>query len=203
MTSKPIVVFGGTFDPPHVGHLILAEYAREGLNAEHVLFVPAADPPHKQGDTRSLVRHRLAMLELVLAENPRFVLSLVDVERPGPHYTVDMIKILREQNPGAEFYFLLGADSLRDLPTWNRPRELIDLCRLAVMRRPDAEADPEALEAALPGISARVTVIDAPLLGISSSDIAERVRRGLSVRYLVPDAALDYILSNRLYREET
>jgi nicotinate-nucleotide adenylyltransferase len=192
-------VLGGTFDPPHIGHLILAEYAREALDAAQILFVPTADPPHKD-DTRLAIEHRLAMVERAIAGNPYFAVSLADVERPGPHYTVDLVPILQKQYPEAELYFLIGADSLRDLPTWNRPQELIRLCKFAVMRRPDVEATPEMHEAILPGLAERVIMLDTPLVDISSTDIVTRLRAGKSARYIVPEAALDYLLANGLYK---
>lgn len=105
---RRIGILGGTFDPPHIGHLVLAEAAREGLNAEKILFVPAGDPPHKQGDTRLALEHRLAMLERALGDDPAFVISRVDIDRPGPHYTVDTMRILQQQFPDAELYFVMG-----------------------------------------------------------------------------------------------
>ena len=192
-------ILGGTFDPPHIGHLILAEYARESLDLAQILFVPAADPPHKD-DTRLTVEHRLAMMERAIAGNPHFAVSLADIERPGPHYTVDLIPILQAQYPDAELYFLVGADSLRDLPKWNRPQELIRLCKLAVMRRPDVDATPEMHEVILPGLAERVTMLDAPLVDVSSTEIVARMQAGKSIRYIVPDAVLDYIQANGLYR---
>ncbi|NWG15601.1 MAG: nicotinate (nicotinamide) nucleotide adenylyltransferase [Chloroflexi bacterium] len=197
-----IGILGGTFDPPHIGHLILAEFAVEGLDLSRLLFVPAADPPHKQDEHKTDVRHRLAMLEQAIGDNPRFALSRVDVDRPGPHYSLDMVEIVRGLHPGDELFFLMGGDSLRDLPRWFRPEALIRLCRLGVMRRPGDAVDPEMHEAVLPGLAERVTMIEAPLIGISSTEIVERLRRGLSVRYLVPDAVLDYILANDVYGSE-
>ena len=194
-------IFGGTFDPPHIGHLILAEYALEVLGAEKILFVPAADPPHKEG-TRTGTQHRLAMLERSIGDNPHFALSLVDVERPGPHYSVDMIRILQTQYPNSELYFMIGADSLRDLPKWHRPERLIGLCKLAVLPRPDVVVSADMHEAVLPGLAEQVMMLDTPLVDVSSTEIAVRLRAGRSVRYLVPQPALDYIVANGLYRDD-
>jgi nicotinate-nucleotide adenylyltransferase len=194
-----IGILGGTFDPPHIGHLILAEYAAETLDLFRLLFVPAADPPHKRSEQKTDVQHRLAMLERAIGDNPRFVLSRIDVDRPGPHYSLDMVEIVQGLYPGAELYFLMGGDSLRDLPRWFRPEALIRLCRLGVMRRPGDVVYPDMHEAVLPGLAERVTMIEAPLIGVSSTEIVERLRRGASVRYLVPDAVLDYILANDVY----
>jgi nicotinate (nicotinamide) nucleotide adenylyltransferase len=133
-------ILGGTFDPPHYGHLILAEMAADGLSLDCVLFVPAADPPHK-GALRASAEHRAALVERAIAGNPRFALSRVDLDRPGPHYTADMLRLLRQEFPAAELVFLIGSDSLRDLPKWSRPGELIRLARLGVMHRPGSAPD--------------------------------------------------------------
>lgn len=196
-----IGILGGTFDPPHIGHLILAEAAREGIDADRVLFVPAGDPPHKQGETRQTVDHRLAMLECAIAGIQTFAISRVDLDRPGPHYTVDMLRLLADEYPHAELYFIMGGDSLRDLPRWHRPADLIARCRFAVMRRTDADSDPAMHGDLFPGLAGRVTMIDAPLIGLSSTDIVERIRAGRSIRYLVPPAVEAYIHQHGLYRE--
>ncbi len=197
-----IGILGGTFDPPHIGHLVLAEYAAEALNFSQVLFVPAATPPHKN-DVRTPIEHRLNMLQLAIRDNERFVISRVDIDRPGPHYTVDMIGIIQGQYPHAELYFVMGGDSLRDLPKWNRPQDLIRRCRLAVFQRPDMveTVTADMHEAVLPGLAERVDIIDAPLLGFSSTEIAQRRYDGKSIRYLVTDAVLQYIYDNQLYRK--
>jgi nicotinate-nucleotide adenylyltransferase len=195
-------ILGGTFDPPHVGHLVLAEYAADALELARVLFVPAADPPHK-ASIRVNITHRLPMLERAISGNARFAISRVDMDRPGPHYTVDMLRILRDQQPQTDFYFLMGGDSLRDLPSWNRPQDLIKLCKLAVMSRPGAEVTPDLHADVLPGLAERVMMIESPMLGFSSSEIADRLEAGKSVRYLVPDAVLMYIQKHRLYQNES
>lgn len=197
---RRVGVLGGTFDPPHYGHLILGEYAADALGLEKVLFVPAADPPHKQNDDKTAVSHRLMMLSLALSDNTRFQLSRIDVDREGPHYSLDMVKIVRQEHPDADIYFVMGGDSLRDLPTWHRPAELIQLCWLAVMHRPGAQADPEMHARTLPGLAQRVVMIDAPLIEISSTEIIQRLRTGHSVRYLLPDAVLHYIQRHKLYQ---
>ncbi len=194
-------IYGGTFDPPHLGHLILAETAADSLPLDRVLFVPAGTPPHKNADSiRSPITHRVAMVKLALAGNDRFAISRVDVDRPGPHYSVDMLRLLHDEYPAAELIFLIGADSLRDLPTWSRPAELIALAKLGVMRRPNvAPPDLAALERDLPGITARVEWVDAPLIDIAASDLARRITAGHSVRYQLPDAVLAYITEHGLY----
>ncbi len=198
---KRIGILGGTFDPPHVGHLILAEYSAEALNLAHLFFVPAADPPHKQDEVKTPVHHRLAMLEQAIADNERFSLSRIDIDRPGPHYSADTVRIVNNQFPDGDLYFIMGGDSFADLPAWHRPQEIVTRCKIAVMRRPYDHIQPDMHEAVLPGLAQRAIVIDAPLLEISSTDIAERLRRGRSVRYLLPDAVLHYITQHALYQE--
>ncbi len=196
-----IGLFGGTFDPPHVGHLILAETAADSLALDCVLFVPAADPPHKAAsDVRASADHRAAMVEQAIADNPRFVLSRADLDRPGPHYTVDMLRVVKADYPHAELFFLIGGDSLRDLPTWSRPAELITLAKLGVMRRSGYTPNLDDLERHIPGIRAHICWIDAPLIELSASHIAARIAAGQSVRYQLPDAVCAYVEEHHLYR---
>ena len=197
--ERRIGILGGTFDPLHIGHLILAEYAQDTLDLERLLFVPAADPPHKRDEYTVPISHRLAMLERAIVDNERFEISRVDIDRPGPHYSVDMVRIIGQQYPDAELYFVMGGDSLADLPRWHRPFDLIQQCKLAVMNRPDERALAEIHESILPGLAERVVLIEAPLVGISSTLIVERVRQGKSIRYLVPDVVRHYIFQHRLY----
>lgn len=193
-------VFGGTFDPPHLGHLCLAEYAADALDLERVIFVPTGDPPHKRGAVREPIQHRLPMLERAIAGNERFTISRIDIDRPGPHYTVDTMRLFVEQMPDVDWYFIMGTDSLLSLNTWYRPDELIKLCKLAVIARPKADASPAMHEEAIPGISQRVIMIESPLIAISSTGITERLLEGRSVRYLVPDSVLSYIKQYGLYK---
>ncbi|MEP7291860.1 MAG: nicotinate-nucleotide adenylyltransferase [Chloroflexota bacterium] len=192
-------ILGGTFDPPHIGHLVLAEYAVTALDLDCVLFVPAGDPPHKWR-VRVGIDHRLPMIELAIGDNAKFTISRVDIDRPGPHYTVETVRVLQEQQPDTEFYFLMGGDSLLNLPSWYQPHELIALCKLAVMARPGSPLPPELKETLLPGLADRVVVIESPMLGFSSTEVADRLEAGRSVRYLVPDAVLAYIQMNGLYQ---
>lgn len=195
-----IGLLGGTFDPPHVGHLILASVVYDALALDKIWFVPAADPPHKQGIAISSADHRLAMLRLAIADDPRFSLSLVDVERPGPHYTVDMVAHLQAAQPTTEFTFLIGSDSLCELPHWERPHELLARCALAVLQRPEYPAELADLEEVLPGIGSRVSIVEGPEVGIASSEIRHRVANRRSIRYLVPDKVEHYIEGQKLYR---
>lgn len=194
-------ILGGTFDPIHVGHLILAEEARYALDLSRVLLAPAADPPHKRGRRLSPAAHRVRMVELAIADNPHLELSLVDVNRPGPHYTLDMVRLLRAQHgPDAEIYFLMGLDSLVDLPTWHRPLELMQQCNLVAFSRPDAPLDWDALELALPGVRSRVLLLPMPVLQISGSDLRQRARAGRPLRYQVLPQVESYIHEQALYR---
>ncbi len=195
-----IGVLGGTFDPPHYGHLLLAELACEQLSLDHVLWAPAADPPHKQGRVTTPVEDRLEMLRLALAGNERFELSLVDVERPGPQYTVDTLALLAERYVDAAFHFLLGGDSLQELPTWHEPNRLIRQARLAVMLRPGEKSDLGKLEAVLPGLRDRLDFVTSPLVAISSVEIRERVMQGATIRYMLPEDVREYALKQALYR---
>lgn len=199
-TPVRVGVLGGTFDPIHIGHLILAEEARDQLDLSIVYLVPAGDPPHKRERRLAPVDDRLQMIERAIAGNPVFRASRVDADRPGPHYTLDMVRIFQEQLPlGGELYFLMGYDSLAELPGWHRPQELVAACRLVALTRYNVPLDWGHLEARLPGIRERVTLLDMPELEISSNQIQARVRAGRSIRYLVPEAAREYIEENGLY----
>jgi nicotinate-nucleotide adenylyltransferase len=195
-------VLGGTFDPPHYGHLALAETARVQLGLARVLFVPAGDPPHKPGYPLSPAVHRAAMVTAAIADNPAFVLSRVDLDRPGPHYTVDMLALLRGMFAGAEFYFLMGGDSLAEFLTWRDPAGIVRQAVLVVMERPGWTADIPVLEREIPGIRERLVWLDAPRLDLSATDLRRRVREGLPIRYLVPPAVEAYIREHRLYARE-
>ena len=147
-----------------------------------------------------MAAHRVAMVEAAIAGNPRFALSRADVDRPGPHYSADMVALVAAQHVGETLYFLMGGDSLHDLPTWHEPARLLAQCRLAVVRRPFDHLDLAALEARLPGVTAGLQVVDAPLIDISGTAIRRRVRAGLSVRYWVTDDVGAYIQREGLYR---
>jgi nicotinate-nucleotide adenylyltransferase len=194
-------VFGGTFDPPHLGHLILASEARSQLGLTRLLWVLTALPPHKRGQVISPLEDRLAMLELALKDEPAFELSRVDIDRPGPHYTLDTLHLLRQQHSGSELVLVIGGDSLRDLPDWHRAADVLAACdSIGVMRRPGDEIDLSELEQSLPGLRDKVAFVDAPLLEISSREIRERARQGLPFKYYVPTEVHQYVLSHQLYR---
>jgi nicotinate-nucleotide adenylyltransferase len=192
--------FGGSFDPPHYGHLILAETARVDMNLDSVLWVLTPDPPHKDRPDLTPYPLRQRMLEAAIADNPRFSLCEVEREREGPHYMVDTVRILKQRHTHSETWLLIGEDSLRDLPHWDRPAELLQSIPLLTMHRPMAAADLQALEGALPGIAARIQFLNAPSVNISSTAIRARVREGKSCRYLIPDAVETIIRDEALYR---
>ncbi len=192
-------VLGGTFDPIHHGHLVIAEEARETLGLERVLFVPAATPPHKPGRPVTDAARRMAMVELAIADNPSFRVSVLEVERGGASYTVDTLEALRDQGI-SEPWFILSAEALAGLPTWRDPERILVLCRLAVVPRAGYEPlGPAWVAARFPGLEDRVTFLPGPLLPISGSVVRRRAAAGRSVRYLVPDPVARYIADQHLY----
>ncbi len=202
MSPERIGLFGGTFDPPHLGHLILASEARSQLELTRLLWTVTPDPPHKQGQTITPLEHRLAMVRLAIGDNPFFELSGVELDRPGPQYTADTIRLLAEQNPNAEIVPVLGGDSLQDLPTWHTPRELLYAAHwVGVMRRPGEEVNLDELERALPGIKSKVHYVEAPLLEIASREIRSRVATGKPFRYYLPEPVYEYIEQHHLYQQ--
>jgi len=202
MSRERIGLFGGTFDPPHIGHLILASEAQYQLELTRLLWTLTPEPPHKQDQPITPVEHRLAMVNLAIADNPAFELSRVELDRPGPHYTLDTINLVAEQNPQAEIVPVIGGDSLHDLPTWHRPKELLYAAHwIGVMRRPGESTNLEALERELPGISSKVHYVDAPLLEIASREIRSRIADGRPFRYYLPDPVYHYINQHHLYHQ--
>ncbi len=195
-------ILGGTFDPIHMGHLLMAEMARTSLGLSQVLFTPVGDPPHKQNNTITPACHRRAMTELAIQDNPGFALCTVDLDRPGPHYTTDTIRLIRQQYSlsAADCYFIIGGDSLQDLPTWHNPAELLTLCRLAVIHRPGIRPDVAGLARQLAGLSERLTWVEMPPSGLSSTAIRASVSRGQSIRYQIPDSVRAYIEREGLYQ---
>lgn len=198
--AGPVGILGGTFDPPHIGHLLLAQTALEELGLERVLFVPAGQPVHKEGNAVSEARHRVTMTRLAVAGNQAFVVDTTDVERPEPHTTATLLPLLQAQYPGRRLWLLIGGDSLRDFATWYRPQEIIAQAPLAVLARPDAAVSWPALEAAIPGIRSAVTFLDGPSVAVSSTQIRRWAAAGRSLRYLVADAVGAYIRRAGLYR---
>jgi nicotinate-nucleotide adenylyltransferase len=194
-------IFGGTFDPPHLGHLILAAEARAQLGLERLLWVLTPDPPHKQGQSIAPLTERLRMVQLAITDNAEFELSSVEMNRPGPQYAQDTVSLLSTEYPGVELVYLMGGDSLRTLPTWHRPADFISACHLiGVMRRPGDTVELAALEKSLPGLSAKVRFVEAPLLDIAAHEIRARIAEGRPFRYFLPEKVYEYIEENRLYR---
>ncbi len=203
MKTERIGIFGGTFDPPHLGHLILACEVRSQLHLDRLLWMLTPAPPHKQDREISPLAHRRKLVELAIKDNPNFELSLVEAERPGPHYSVDTVRIIRERNLGAEIIFLMGGDSLKNLHTWHRLNEFISACNeIGVMRRPNDEIDAATLSKKVDGLAEKIRIVNAPLLEIASREIRRRVREGLPARYYLPREIYAYILEKGLYRKE-
>lgn len=199
--SRRVGILGGTFDPIHIGHLILAEEAWFQLQLDCIYLAPAGDPPHKQGRRMAPVEERIRMAELATADIDYIYVSRIDADRPGPHYTADLVRLLQaEAGPDTEIYFLMGMDSLRDLPTWHEAGWLVEHVRLVALSRHDVEPDWDALERALPGVRSRVIILDMPELEIASHVIQQRVRNGQPIRHMVPRAVEAYIHKHGIYR---
>ena len=196
-----IGLFGGTFDPPHIGHLILSAEMHSQLGLDRLLWVLTPIPPHKMNQSVTPIEHRLEMVKRAISDNNHFELSSVDIDRPGPHYAQDTVKIISKQYPGADLVYLMGGDSLRDLPAWYRPGDLVARLRyIGVMRRPGDSIDLPALERIIPGLTAKVRFVDAPLLDIAAHEIRQRVAEGRPFRYFLPPAVFKYIVEQKLYR---
>jgi len=196
-----IGIFGGTFDPPHVGHLILAEECRTQLNLDLLLWVVTDNPPHKKYQNVSPIEQRVELVKKAIHGNPAFMLSRVDIDRPTPHYAIDTVRLLRQEYPGSQLFYLMGGDSLHDLPTWNRPQDFIRACDgIGVMRRHADNVDLESLDKVLPGVSKIVSIVEAPILEISSKQIRQRIHEDMGYRYYLRDAVYQAINDLGLYR---
>ena len=194
-----IGVFGGTFDPIHIGHLIMAEEARVKLDLDKILFVPAGEPWLKQNRSITQASYRVEMVRRATSTNPCFELCTIEVDRAGASYTVDTLRMLLEKMGNkVSFFFILGRDALAELPVWKEPEELIRLCYLVVVPRSSSE-DFKKLEASIPGLRDKVIQLDAPVVEISSSQVRRRVSQGMTIRYLVPDDVQEYIIEQKLY----
>ncbi len=198
-----IGVFGGTFDPVHLGHLILAEQCREQGRLEQVWFVPAASPPHKLGQELTPFAQRVEMLALAIAGQPAFRIDELEKDRPGPSYTVHTLEEIRRRLPNVELFLPIGSDTLLDLRHWYQPARVAELVTLLVTHRPGWPLPPpEEVRAALrlgPDAPLRLQVVEAPLIDIASRDIRRRAHEGHSVRYIVPRAVEAYLHDKRLY----
>lgn len=203
MSRTKIGLFGGTFDPPHIGHLTLASEAARQLKLSRVLWALAPNPPHKQGHSITPLSHRLEMLKLMIASNSIFEISDLELNRPGPHYTIDTVRLLAQQEPDAELILLLGGDSLRDLPTWRLNINLVaEVSKIGVMRRPGDSFDLHALESKIPGLIGKVCFIDTLLKNVSSREIRSLVMKNeVYDSYVIP-SVYQYIESHSLYRRK-
>lgn len=197
-------IFGGTFDPVHYGHLLLAEACREECRLDELWFMPAAVPPHKQVQTLTPAKDRVEMLRLAIAGQAAFSVSLLEIEHGGVSYTVSTLEAVQASRPEAQLFFPMGADSLRDLPTWREPRRICELAVPIIVRR---AGSPEPDFAALDGLATRERLsqiksfqFEMPLIELSSTDIRSRVARGQSIRFRTPRGVEKYIETHGLYR---
>jgi nicotinate-nucleotide adenylyltransferase len=203
--KRRIGLMGGTFDPIHYGHLVIAEEVRVTLGLAEMLFIPAGQPPHKPGHVITPAEQRLAMLELAITSNPHFTISLIELDRPGLSYLVDTLRILRTQmGTNVELSFVIGWDSLEELHTWYDPQGILtQLDALVAVGRPgyvdEGEYNNIQLETRLPGISQRLHVVQAPQFSVSSTDLRQRVAQGKPIKYQVPEAVEHYIFTHGLY----
>ena len=204
---RRVGVLGGTFDPVHYGHLVIAEEVYATLKLSEVVFVPTGQPPHKTNEVVTAAEHRLAMVELAIASNPHFTISQVDLDRPGPSYTVDTLRLLRKQwGEQTAIYFVIGGDSLEELLTWHDAAGILQqLTHLVAVKRPGYNESREYhdwLESRLPGIKERLLIVEAPQFDISSTDLRLRVAEGRPIKYQTPENVEQYIVQNNLYRQK-
>ena len=190
-------ILGGTFDPAHFAHLIIAEYVRAELSLNKILFIPAAIPPHKQNVSISSPSHRLAMLHLAVSGNPSFDVYDFEITQGGVSYTIDTVQNVKKNYKlsASDTYVIMGSDNMNTIQNWRRPEDLVHECRIVVVQKSDNKLGE------LPSyMSNKVVEVKTPLMQISSTDIRERVREGKSIKYLVPDAVVQFIQEKGLYR---
>jgi nicotinate-nucleotide adenylyltransferase len=199
-TADRVGILGGTFDPIHYGHLAAGEDARVAVGLREVLFIPCGDPYHKPELYASSGEDRFEMVCLAIASNPAFRASQVEIDRPGPSYTIDTVRALRREHPDTEFHVILGADAMSELPQWKRHRALLDEARFIVVSRPGTTWDD--LRRLPEDYLKSAHLLNIPAVDVSSSEIRQRVRRGEPIRYLVPPAVEQYIANRGLYREQ-
>lgn len=189
MQKQRIGILGGTFDPPHLGHLVIANEVLHTLKLDQIAFMPNQEPPHKMRKSGTTESDRVRMLELAIRDNPFFVIEKIELERQGKSYSLDTIKMLKERNPDVEYYFIIGADMVEYLPKWHGIEELAELVSFIGVNRPEYE-----LESPYP-----VQYIEVPQMDISSTLIRERCKKSFSIKYLLPDNVIHYIEENGLY----
>lgn len=200
--TRQIGILGGTFDPIHIGHLWIAEEARDQLGLSEVFFIPAHVSPFKTHIISASAQARLTMVRLAIADNPAFRAEPLEIERPGPSYTIDTLRILHSRYPGCPLFLILGSDSLASLAAWREAMALVAMAQIAVYPRSGVCPDLEQLERELPGLRAALIELDALKLDISATVIRQRVQDGRSIRYLVPPAVEAYIHEHSLYRTQ-
>ncbi len=194
---KKIGIMGGTFDPIHVGHLMIAEAVWDEYKLDKVLFIPAANPPHKHSVTTS-ARHRFNMTLLATCSNPHFEVSSIEMERSGPSYTIDTIKELKKiYGEDTEFFFIVGADCINELPTWYKIDELLSICKFIATKRPSYKLDLQTIQPQLNNLN--ITLLQTPELEISSTDIRQRIKKGYSIQYITTEQVQQYIRKEELY----
>ncbi|BCU82472.1 putative nicotinate-nucleotide adenylyltransferase [Polycladomyces abyssicola] len=190
-----IGIFGGTFDPIHIGHLIIAEQASQSVGLDEVWFIPAASPPHKPGQDITPAEHRVEMVRLAICDHPKFRLSTVELLRPGPSYTVDTVRQLCSQHPHDRFFLIVGGDMVNDLPNWYKIEEILQMVDIIGHARPGTNTD-----ALPPEIAEKVIWVQDPVtVNVSSTQIRRQLARGASGRYLLPEPVRKYIKGKRLY----
>lgn len=198
--KKQVGIFGGTFDPIHLGHLMTAELVRDYFQLDQVIFIPAAMPPHKNLNGISDFQHRFHMTELAIDANPNFAISDIEQHRQGPSYSRDTLaELLKVYGDEQEYFFIVGADSVVNLHTWSRPQELLQMCHFIGASRPGCLPDQARLQEQFGPLAEKIHCLETPELEISSTDIRQRVRQGKTIRYLVPDEVAEYIYQEKLY----
>ena len=200
MAGIRLGVLGGTFDPVHIGHLALAEQAREQLALERMLWVPSGDPWRKADRTVTVAKHRAAMVRLAIEEHASDNLCLLEIERSGPSYSVETLAELQRIEPGSELFFVLGLDALEDLPNWREPARLIELATLAVAARGGKWPVAEELDRRVPGLSERIVWLEMPHIDVSATELRRLAAEGADLRDRTPASVEAYIREHRLYR---
>ncbi|HJV17338.1 MAG TPA: nicotinate-nucleotide adenylyltransferase [Bacillales bacterium] len=186
---KKVGILGGTFDPPHHGHLLIANEVLSSLQLDEVWFMPNQEPPHKKKSETIKNEDRLQMLELAVSDNQQFRVESIELERSGPSFTIETMKILKSQYPDYQFFFIIGADMIEYLPKWHKINELVELVQFVGVDRPDYNHD----------TNYPIIYVDVPRIEVSSSLIRERLKKGKTVRYLLPEPVIEFIKECRLY----
>jgi nicotinate-nucleotide adenylyltransferase len=197
---RRIGLLGGTFDPIHLGHLIIASEIFHRMKLDEIRFIVAPRPPHKNGIQAS-DDDRISMVNAAIAADPRFVIDLIEFERMGPSYTIDTLRSFRARGPHDDIFFIMGEDSLRDFPTWDAPEGIVEIARIAVATRPGVSVDLESIFRTIPTARGRISIVATPEVAISSTAIRKRLHEGVPITYLVPSPVEQHIEQHRLYME--